>query len=221
MDSVKENVIPTVIIRPVRSVPSELEQCKPLIRTLWLDQRFPQNFLDRVIKAGDTELYHVEEKYLKSPRNHWWVAQLNDNKIVGQVSLQPMSSGGGGDSTRFYKNIDPQDYCELRHLTVLPEYQRQQIGYRLLKASIEFARQNKYKALYVKTMLSMKRACEFYERCGFERAPQIERHELADTKKIKLFNNIDRLTEDDWNELKNLAETEVKHYYDQSYFMKL
>ncbi|CAF0790313.1 unnamed protein product [Adineta steineri] len=135
-----------------------------------------------------------------------------DNKLIMNENL------------RFYEDIHPDNICELRRMAVLSEYQNQHIDRKLLQTLIDFVRKQDYQAIHLTTSIVMKKACSFYERCGFKR-DQIFRYSIdfneliskdkkniaVDSKKTDkmtaffgtpvVFNTLNDLTDDNWEQI--------------------
>ncbi|CAF0794626.1 unnamed protein product [Adineta steineri] len=191
----------TVLIRTLHPTKSEIEQCHNITRSVCKDY-------------GQSE------------------EMINNENIIGQVGLQPMSVGDReldnklimNENLRFYEDIHPDNICELRRMAVLSEYQNQHIDRKLLQTLIDFVRKQDYQAIHLTTSIVMKKACSFYERCGFKR-DQIFRYSIdfneliskdkkniaVDSKKTDkmtaffgtpvVFNTLNDLTDDDWEQI--------------------
>ncbi len=59
--------------------------------------------------------------------------------------------------------------CELKRLWLLPAYQGQGVGYRLIQQLFDFARAAGYRIVRLDTDARQERAIRFYERLGFRR----------------------------------------------------
>ncbi|CAF0753684.1 unnamed protein product [Adineta steineri] len=242
----------TVLIRTLHPTKSEIEQCHNITRSVFKEYGQSDEMITKYMIEQD--MSDIEENYLKLLRSRWWVAVIGEN-IIGQVGLQPMSVGDGelynklimDKNLRFYEDIHPDEICELRRMAVLSEYQNQHIGQKLLQTFIDFARKQDYKAIHLTTGIVMKKACNFYERCGFKRG-QIFRYTIdfneliskdkkdiaVDSKKTDkitkffgtpvVFNTLNDLTDDDWeqiNQPKMIMEMKSKYFYIQNFWMKL
>jgi putative acetyltransferase len=73
--------------------------------------------------------------------------------------------GGGGI---FPSNGLPIDTCELVKMYLLPEARGKSIGASIINKSIEFAREQGFKRIYLESMPELKRAIGVYEKFGFE-----------------------------------------------------
>ncbi|CAF0993819.1 unnamed protein product [Adineta steineri] len=215
----------TVLIRTLHPTKSEIEQCYNITRSVFKEYRRSEEMI------------------------------IIGENIIGQVGLQPMSVGDRelynklimNESLRFYKDIHPDDICELRRMAVLSEYQNQHIGRKLLQTLIDFGRKQDYKVIHLTTSIVMNQACSFYERCGFKRG-QVFRYTISvneliskdkkdiavDSKKTDkitkffgtpvIFNTLNDLANDDWeqiNQPKMILQMKSKYFYVQNIWMKL
>lgn len=220
----------TVVIRSFNPSAEELEQCRDVIRSVWIDHGHPKEIADQFIVYHGTN--NIEEDYLQRPRSHWWVAVVDGNKVVGTVALLPLSIADKSCydeqiAQPYFPDIHPDSICELKHMSVSSQYQKQKIGYKLLQTLLEFARENQYKAVHLASALDWKPASRFYERCGFERGKIVcfstgrEKKE-ANFEKMDsmIFKSINDLSADDWKEIdRPISETRIT--YVQHYWMKL
>ncbi|CAF4263273.1 unnamed protein product [Adineta steineri] len=164
---------------------------------------------------------------------------VGDRELYNKLTLY--------ESLRFYKDIHPDEICELRRMVVLSEYQNQHIGRKLLQTLIDFVRKQDYQAIHLTTSIVMKQACSFYERCSFKRGRifrySIDINELiskdkkniaVDSKKTDkmtkffstpvVFNTLNDLTDADWkqiNQPKIILKMKSKYFYVQNFWMNL
>ena len=61
--------------------------------------------------------------------------------------------------------------AELKRIWLLEEYHGQQIGFRVVKQLLEFAREQGYRTVYLETTRRNKRALGFYGKLGFYEIP--------------------------------------------------
>jgi putative acetyltransferase len=88
------------------------------------------------------------------PRSIYYVAELN-NEIVG---------GGGIFPTTGL----PNDTCELVKMYLYPIVRGVGLGKLLIQKCIDYAREARYKNIYLETMPELKQALTTYEKFGFE-----------------------------------------------------
>ncbi|CAF0952600.1 unnamed protein product [Rotaria sordida] len=207
--------------------PDDLLHCQNITLSVYKDYG---NIDDYAEKAISSDMVDIEQNYLKIPGGDWWVAVLDQQHIIGQIGIQPLSVGDQKSyrdalmNSAFSSYIDPEQICELRRLAVLSKYQRQQIGSKLLQTLIEYAKTFGYKAIHLTTLTSMLSACQFYDKHGFKRG-KIEQYNLtfdSDNKviytKSTVFENPSALTDDD-RHLISQPMYEIHRIYVQHYWM--
>ena len=101
---------------------------------------------------------------------------LYDDKLIIQVDNEEQSFLVALDNNRVIGSgavgrIDEQT-CELKRMWLLEPYQGQGIGYRLLQALIDFARQQGYTKMWLETDQEQEQAIRFYRRVGFQPIPR-------------------------------------------------
>lgn len=219
----------TVTIRSFNPTAEEIEQCKDVIRSVWIDHGDDKEIADRFIIRHS--MNDMENDYMKQPRSHWWVAEIDGNKVVGTIALQPLSIANkdcyDDQLVRpYFPDIHPDSICELKHLAVYSQYQNKKIGYKLLQTLLNFARENQYKAVHFTSALDWKQASRFYDRCGFERGQVVcfsikaKKEEPTFEMHPKVFEKTQDLSEDDWKEI-DQPRSERQIAYVQHYWMKL
>lgn len=83
--------------------------------------------------------------------------------FIAEVDGQMM--GGGG---YFHSDGLPEDTCELVKMYLLPACRGKKIGAAIILKSMEEARKNGFKKMYLETMPELKQAISAYEKFGFE-----------------------------------------------------
>jgi putative acetyltransferase len=101
----------------------------------------------------DKSTDHLYELF-QTPQSIYFIAEVN-GKIVG----------GGGI---FPSKGLPSDTCELVKMYLLPEARGTGLGASIINKSIEFAREQGFKRIYLESMPELKRAISVYEKFGFE-----------------------------------------------------
>lgn len=217
-------VLNNVFIRSFE--PGDLSSCQNI--TLSAYENYG-NIDDYAEIAIHSDMADIEKNYLKIPGGHWWVALLDQQRIIGQIGVQPLAIG---DPKSYYAarmnfesscHIDPEQICELRRLAVVPDYQRQKVGLKLVETLVEYAKTFGYKAIHLTTLTSMISACQFYDKYGFKKG-KIEKYNLSfDTNnkavytKCSVFENTSELTDDDVHLISRpMYETHriyVQHYW--------
>ncbi|CAF5118489.1 unnamed protein product [Rotaria sp. Silwood1] len=177
----------------------------------------------------------IEKNYLQVPNAHWWVAvSTDDNRIVGQVALQPLRLG----NPFYYQQLPPEErdqICELRRMSVAPDAQKYGIGSRLLTTLLDFARQHGYRQVHLSTLTRMSKACSFYEKHGFvkgdiyrfsfdgsnlDQLMQHKEHIWEAFSTPLMFKSGDIIPKEDQERMK-LPPTKSKYTYSQHFFLTL
>ncbi|CAF3256377.1 unnamed protein product [Rotaria socialis] len=221
---------PSIIIRSYQA--DDLSACQALIIDANKDYENPIEYYNL---AFQTDMADIEKSYLQVPNAHWWVAvSTEDNRIVGQVALQPLHLG----DPSYYKCLPLEErdqICELRRMSVHPTVQRLGIGSRLLETLLSFAREHGYRQVHLTTLTNMSKACSYYEKLGFTKG-DVYCYSLADittllTLKTKghigeilptpiIFKSGDIIPAEDQERMK-LPLTKVKYIYVQHFFLTL
>lgn len=165
---------PSIIIRSYQ--PSDSSACKILLADAHNEYGNPVEFLTQ---AFETDMANIEKSYLEISDAHWWVAvSTDDNRLVGQVGIQPLRLGNPSSYER--ASVDERDQiCELRRMAIRPDDQKRGIGFLLLSTLLDFARQHNYRYVHLSTLRSMRKACRFYEKYGFLKG-QIHRYSVVE-----------------------------------------
>ncbi|CAF1232211.1 unnamed protein product [Rotaria sordida] len=224
------SVTPSIIIRSYQS--SDLSACQAMI----LDSNKEyDNDIAYYIHAFQTDMADIEKNYLQISNAHWWVAvSMDDNRIVGQVAVQPLHLG----DPVYYQTLPLEErdqICELRRMTVVPDAQRRDIGSRLLVTLLNFARQHDYRKVHLTTSTNMSKACTFYQKHGFvkgeihrfsldglnvEKPIQYKEHFWETLPKPFILKPQDIIPEEDQQRMK-LPPTNSKYCYEQHFFLEL
>ncbi|CAF3624184.1 unnamed protein product [Rotaria socialis] len=221
---------PSIIIRSYQA--DDLSACQALIIDANKDYENPIEYYNL---AFQTDMADIEKSYLQVPNAHWWVAvSTEDNRIVGQVALQPLHLGDPS-----YYNCSPLEerdqICELRRMTVHPTVQRLGIGSRLLETLLSFAREHGYRQVHLTTLTNMSKACSYYEKLGFTKG-DVHWYPLTDMSTTRMLNSKDHIGEilpaptifksgnsipvEDQERMK-LPPTKTKYIYVQHFFLTL
>ncbi|UJR07627.1 hypothetical protein I4U23_011916 [Adineta vaga] len=152
----------SIIIRSFQ--PSDLPHCQEIFAAAHREYNNPWEYIHETLQK---DMADIEKNYLQIPNGHYWVAvSTEDNRIVGQVALQPLKLG----DPSFYKEApeDERDQtCELLRMATTADVQRKGVGNKLLSTLLNFAREKGYHRLHLTTLTSMHKACGFYEKNGF------------------------------------------------------
>ncbi|CAF1349780.1 unnamed protein product [Rotaria sordida] len=154
--------ISSIIIRSYQ--PSDLSACKATILDGHREYDYDLRFFNQIFQA---DMADIEKNYLQVPNAYWWVAvSTDDNRIVGQVAVQPLRLG----DPIYYERTPSEErdeICELRRMSVAPDSQKHGVGSRLLTTLLNFAREHGYRKVHLTTLTHMNKACAFYEKYGF------------------------------------------------------
>lgn len=105
------------------------------------------------IADNDTgcDIDQIESAYMKSRGNHFWVAQVAGEQIVGTIGVQHHDEGTG----------------EIRRLRVHPAWRRRGIGAALVETAIRFCRERNYLKVTLDTFMEREPAVRLFEKFGF------------------------------------------------------
>jgi len=119
------------------------------------------------IADNDTayDIDHIECAYMKSPGNHFWVAETTEFQIVGTIGVQHHDEGVG----------------EIRRLRVRPDFRRRGIGAALVETALRFCQQRNYLKVTLDTFMEREPAIRLFERFRFRhyRTRQVGQKELV------------------------------------------
>lgn len=132
----------TICIRGFR--PSDLEVCQKLYVEGLIGGKIAEN--DTGIDVDDIEL-----AYMKSAGNHFWVATLPNDEVVGMVGVQAHEDGTG----------------EIRRLRVRSDQLRKGIGSALLETAIKFCRDKGYLKVALDTFMEREPALKLFNKFRF------------------------------------------------------
>lgn len=131
-----------VTIRSFRS--TDLPACRALYR---------EGLIGGKIAENDTgfDIDDIESSYMKSPGNHFWVAENNAGEVVGMVGVHHHDEGTG----------------EIRRLRVAKDSQRRGIGSRLVEAALAFCHDNSYLKVTLDTFMEREPAVKLFQKYRF------------------------------------------------------
>lgn len=117
-------------------------------RRLYLD-----GLIGGKIAENDTglDLDDIETVYMKSPGNHFWVADDASQGVVGMVGVQHHDEGVG----------------EVRRLRVAPSHRRRGIGSALVEAALRFCQEKGYLKITLDTYMEREPAILLFEKFRF------------------------------------------------------
>ena len=222
-----KSVVPSIIIRSYK--PSDLSACKAMLLDSHKEYGDHTEYFEH---AFLTDMADIEKNYLQVPSAHWWVAvSTEDDRIVGQVAVQPLRLG----SPIYYEVVPAEErdqICELRRMSVISDAQKRGIGARLLTTLLDFARQHGYRQVHLTTLTNMRKACDFYERNGFVKGQTdrffideamlkgVKQDEVHRRKLSVTFKPGDTVPEEDQRRMK-LPVKSSEFFYVQHYFLLL
>ncbi|WNG50610.1 GNAT family N-acetyltransferase [Archangium minus] len=102
----------------------------------------------------DAEVDGMSAAY-SQPGRAYWVVEDETGRVVGGGGIAPLEGNEPG-------------VCELRKMYFLPEARGRGVGERLLRQSLEFAREAGYRTCYLETLSGMEQAQKLYRRLGFQ-----------------------------------------------------
>lgn len=121
----------------------------------------------------DPELERLAQFYRKETNAEYFVAEDEDNEIIGGVGIAPFDESAG--------------ICELQKLYVVPEAQGRGLARKLMNIALDFAA-TYYTRCYLETSTELKAATELYMKLGFQPLEQPlgnSGHNAMDTWLIK------------------------------------
>lgn len=129
------------VIRSFQS--SDLEACRRLYR---------EGLIGGQIAENDTglDIDDIDAAYLRTPGNHFWVAQTHEGQIVGMIGV--MHSDGVG---------------EIRRLRVAESHQRRGIGSALLEQAVKFCQESNYLKVALDTFMEREPALKLFDKFRF------------------------------------------------------
>src|ERR1022692_3954138 len=101
--------------------PSDLPACRKL---------YVEGLLGGKLAENDTglDIDDIEAVYMKTPGNHFWVAENESGDVVAMIGVQHHDEGVG----------------QVRRLRVAQDHRRRGIGKALLETAVKFCRENQY-----------------------------------------------------------------------------
>jgi ribosomal protein S18 acetylase RimI-like enzyme len=136
---------PAVTIRSFRR--EDLPACRKLYKEGLLGGKLAEN--DTGLDIDD-----IEQAYMCSPDNHFWVAETlgpKGREIVGMIGVQHHDEGNG----------------EIRRLRVAQEHRRRGIGSQLVEAALKFCEQKGYLKITLDTFVEREAAIKLFEKFRF------------------------------------------------------
>jgi ribosomal protein S18 acetylase RimI-like enzyme len=112
-----------------------------------------EGLLGGKIAENDTglDIEDIEQAYLRSTGNHFWVAESATREIVGMIGVQQQGDGAG----------------EIRRLRLRPDYRERHIGRGLVEAALKFCQEQSYLKVTLDTFLRRDLAISLFEKFHF------------------------------------------------------
>jgi ribosomal protein S18 acetylase RimI-like enzyme len=131
-----------VTIRSFKS--SDLPACRKL---------YVEGLLGGKLAENDTglDIDDIESAYMKTPGNHFWVAESEEGKLVGMIGVQHHDEGA----------------AEIRRLRVAEEVRRRGIGTKLMEAALSWCQQHNYLKITLDTYMEREPAIKLFEKFRF------------------------------------------------------
>ncbi len=124
--------------------PADLPACRQL---------YVEGLIGGKISENDTalDLDDIESVYMKTPGNHFWVAEDQTVAVVGMIGVQNHDEGVG----------------EIRRLRVADSHRRQGIGSALVEQALRFCQERGYLKITLDTFLEREPAIKLFEKFRF------------------------------------------------------
>ncbi|HEX4123698.1 MAG TPA: GNAT family N-acetyltransferase [Tepidisphaeraceae bacterium] len=105
------------------------------------------------IADNDTglDLDDIESVYMKTPGNHFWVAEMPDRGVIGMIGVQHHDEGVG----------------VIRRLRVADSYKGRRFGRLLLDVALRYCHENGYLKITLDTFIDPDLAIQLFEKFHF------------------------------------------------------
>lgn len=115
---------------------------------------YTEGLISKSIAPNDTgwDIDNIEQVYMRSPANHFWVALAPDAQVVGMLGVQHHDAGVG----------------EIRRLRVAKDHRRRGIGTTLLETALRFCQQKGDVKITLDTMMDRDQALPLFEKFHFK-----------------------------------------------------
>jgi ribosomal protein S18 acetylase RimI-like enzyme len=144
-----------VTIRPYCA--ADREACQTLYR---------EGLIGGKIAPNDTgaDIDDIEAAYMRSPDNHFWVAENMQGEVIGIIGVQQDEPGIG----------------EIRRLRVRQDSRRRGVGSALMETAIKFCRERQFLKITLDTFIERELALRLFEKFHFNhsRTRQVGEKEL-------------------------------------------
>jgi GNAT superfamily N-acetyltransferase len=110
----------------------------------------------------------IDAVYMRSPGNHFWVAEAHDGQVLGMVGVQHYAEENAG---------------QIRRLRVAREHERHGIGTALVEAALKFCLENQYLKVTLDTFMEREPAIKVFKKFRFRH----ENSRLVGNKEVMYF----------------------------------
>jgi ribosomal protein S18 acetylase RimI-like enzyme len=114
---------------------------------------YREGLIGGTLSENDTgcDLDDIQSVYIKTPGNHFWVAEAPAREVVGMIGVQHHEEGS----------------AEIRRLRVASDYRRRGIGSALVEAAVQFCEQHNYLKVTLDTFMEREPAIRLFEKFRF------------------------------------------------------
>jgi ribosomal protein S18 acetylase RimI-like enzyme len=136
--------LPTLPVTIRSYLPRDKEPCQKLYREGLIGGKIAEN--DTGLDIDD-----IPSAYLKSPNNHFWIAENQQGEVVGIIGVQEDEPGIG----------------EIRRLRVRQDSRRRGVGSALMETAIKFCRERQFLKITLDTFMERDMALRLFEKFHF------------------------------------------------------
>lgn len=132
----------SISIRPFK--PSDAVHCRQL---------YKEGLLGGALADNDTglDIDDIENVYMRTPGNCFWVAETSDGQIVGMIGVQHHEA----------------DVGEIRRLRVRQDLRQKGIGRKLLEVALRFCHDSNHLKVALDTFVDREAAIELFQKYRF------------------------------------------------------
>jgi ribosomal protein S18 acetylase RimI-like enzyme len=114
---------------------------------------YSEGMIGGKIAENDTglDIDDIESAYMKMPGNHFWVAEVAGDGVVGMIGVQHHEEGVG----------------EIRRLRVSEHHRRRGIGSKLVETALKFCQDQHYLKITLDTFMEREPAIKLFEKFRF------------------------------------------------------
>jgi ribosomal protein S18 acetylase RimI-like enzyme len=114
---------------------------------------YVEGLLGGQLAENDTglDIDNIEGAYMRTPGNHFWVATVPPDEVVGMIGVQHHEQGVG----------------EIRRLRVRNDVRRKGLGTRLVEVALKFCQDNNYLKITLDTFMDREPAIKLFEKFRF------------------------------------------------------